>query len=152
MVRSRILIIFAIIFVLGMQSGLHAEAFKLSDSDWCQYPFVLPFENGKIMVAWNEWYNGDWKLFYRIYANGSWSAKAVIFNVTERCQWPQLDIDSKGTIHMIYMRGIGAWRKTYHGYYSNGTWVDAGPVNPNSNQNSTWPRISIDSSDNIHAI
>lgn len=152
MVRSRILIIFAIIFVLGMQSGLHAEAFKLSDSDWCQYPFVLPFENGKIMVAWNEWYNGDWKLFYRIYANGSWSAKAVIFNVTERCQWPQLDIDSKGTIHMIYMRGIGAYRKTYHGYYSNGTWVDAGPVNPNSNQNSTWPRISIDGSDNIHSI
>jgi PKD repeat protein len=111
----------------------------------------MPFGN-KVIVVWDEKASGLFNLYYRVYSDGSWSSKKVIYNTSMHSQWPQLAKDSNDKIHMTWMEGTSrSNREIYYANYSNGKWSGREKVYASA-WNSTWPRIGADSNNTIHVI
>jgi hypothetical protein len=129
------------------------EVTVLSDTIWCQYPYVMPFDNGnKVMVVWSEGNTLSDSIYMRIYENGEWGPKTAVINTGNKSQYPKLAIDSTGQIHMTWMEGVGGGRDIYYARYTNGQWSAMEPVYISSGYNSTWPSIALDGKDVIHVV
>lgn len=147
------IIMIAVIIYIAMTPKLISKIYNLSSSssNISEYAFVMPFGN-KVIVVWDEKTSGFFNLYYRVYSDGSWSSKKVIYNTSMNSQWPQLAKDSNNTIHMTWMEGTArANREIYYAHYSNGKWSGREKVYTSA-WNSTWPRIGIDSNNTIHVI
>jgi hypothetical protein len=129
-----------------------------------QYPSVMPYNNGDNVLA--VWIEGDLingvlvnkRLVYRIYADGTWGSKQTFLR-TGSSEFPQLEIDSSGTIHMVWMEGYGTARDIAYATFKNGSWnhweatkIPAYWVEISLNNRSVWPRIAVDSDDTVHVI
>jgi len=122
-----------------------------SPSRLSEYAFVMPFDNDKVMVVWDE-KEGFYNLYYRVFANGYWGPKTRIYNTTMNSQWPQLAKDSQGRIHMTWMEGSArSNRDIFYAYYSGGKWSAMQKIYASA-WNSTWPRIGVDDRDVPHII
>ena len=147
------IVIISIIIYISMTPKLISNIYNLSNSrsNISEYAFVMPFGN-KVIVVWDEKASGFFNLYYRVYSDGSWSSKKVIYNTSMNSQWPQLAKDSNNIIHMTWMEGTArANREIYYAYYNNGKWSGRQKVYASA-WNSTWPRIGIDANNTIHVI
>lgn len=147
-------VLFIILFIslfIHIEMYAQVEVVELSDTIWCQYPYVMPFDNGsKIMVVWSEGNTLSDSIYMRIHENGQWGPKTAVINSGNKSQYPQLDIDSNGTIHMTWMEGVGGGRDIYYAKYQNGSWSAMSPVYVSDSRNSTWPSISVDMDNIVH--
>ncbi len=141
------------LFLSDSVIGFSSNAVNLSNSPsrLSEYAFVMPFDDDKVLVVWDEketFYN----LYYRVFANGYWGPKTRIYDTTMNSQWPQLAKDSQGRIHMTWMEGTARTnRDIFYAYYSGGRWSAMQKIYASA-YNSTWPRIGVDNRDVPHII
>lgn len=119
-------------------------------------PCIVVDSKNNVHIIWNDNTNlncgYDYDIFYRIrYNNGSWSPIEVISKESHLdCEWPWMTIDDD-TVYVAWCDKIsGSDYDVVITYLENNEWVNPELVSRNSNHDSNWPRMVVDSNQTIH--
>jgi len=118
---------------------------------------VLTDDSNKIHLVWHN-HTGtaeNDEIWYSAYDDTSWSIPTNVSDDDDGSAWPDIDVDSAGNIHVVWMNyGVGGHPDCIEVYYSmyNGlSWST--PLNiSNLIGSSCYPRIAIDSRDYPHVV
>jgi len=118
---------------------------------------------GTIHVAWVDHtvykgLKGNYNIFYsQKPANGTWSATEVVSKESKRdCNWPCLSVDSIGNVYITwkdetnYLNSGEDADIFYKERFVNGSWTITELVSRESNDDSNWPWMVIDSNRLAH--
>ena len=81
---------------------------------------VAVYGAGNVHVAWQDWRNVPYQIWYRRYDAGTstWQAETALTNRTANCFQPSLACDSAGNVHLAWhigsSSGTGIWAKRYN--------------------------------------
>ncbi len=115
------------------------------------FPAIAVNSSGEVMVVWTEW-EGDNKMYYRIFRNGQWSQIQNAGIVKERAWSNQLSVDSYGTFHWTCADGFSSEsRDIYYSYFTGSGWA-AAEMLYRSPYNSAWNKMDIDTNNDIHVV
>lgn len=146
------------LFTPNLSAQTYPNVVVLSSHEYCQYPSVAAADGGNTLLAvWIEEHGGYKFIYYKVYTNGTWSAKKL-FSGPSWPEYPHVVADSNGDFHMVWMEGSGGGRDIAYARFSNGNWNtwtgSAGDfVEITPDQRDVWPRLAIDpANDTLHAV
>jgi len=95
---------------------------------------------------------GKVDLFEAYKSGGTWTIIQFTNTADLDEDYPRLDVDSLGRMHLVYTKSSGGNGSVYYRVWQNGTW--SGETYLGSNQNTYYhrPDISVDSANNIHVV
>ena len=149
MVLKRCLM-FSFLWLAFLSFSLFSSINLSNTSGESEYPAIAVNSAGEVMVVWTELDSGN--MFYRIFRNGQWSAKANTGIASKQAWSNQLSVDSYDTFHASCAdgRGSGA-RDIYYGHFTGSSWSASERVYYSA-YNSAWNRIDVDTDNDIHVM
>jgi len=129
------------------------------------YPSLATDTAGNVHIAWQDYtdYAGSgtgWDIFYKRWdaASSSWTTTEVVSTEsTSRAENPSLGTDSSGNVHIAWQDetdydGAGTDPDIFYKYWNATTssWTTTEVVSTESTEDSYYPSLAIDASDNVH--
>ncbi|MCK5057313.1 MAG: hypothetical protein KAT34_11695, partial [Candidatus Aminicenantes bacterium] len=146
MLKKMILNILVILIIMTITGN--SQIINLSNSGHTAsvHPWVVGFDNGKVMVVWMEGCQADKvnprDIYYTLYSNGSWSTPTAAFpNPGKIAKNPHLELAPDGVVHLVWGEDDPD-RDVFHGTYSNGAWRNKAKIF-DSPYNSNWMKVGI---------
>ena len=119
-----------------------------NNSDTGYYPSVAIDDSGALHISYLD--NTNETLKYATNKSGSW-----VFSTLDNAKYTStsgsqtdLQIDSKGDIHIIYPVQVSSIRALNHTTNAGGSWVSTTVTN--TAKNSLWPSLALDGNDFVH--
>ena len=119
-----------------------------NNSDTGYYPSVAIDDSGALHISYLD--NTNETLKYATNKSGSW-----VFSTLDNAKYTSSDssntdlqIDSKGDIHIIYRVEVSSISAINHTTNAGGSWVSTTVTN--TAKNSLWPSLALDGNDFVH--
>ncbi|MDW7761282.1 MAG: PKD domain-containing protein [Acidobacteriota bacterium] len=137
--------------ILGF-SFLGAQTTRIYQSGGqAEFVNLITMKDGNLMLVFHDGrdFNADSELRYMIYNvdQGRWSAATRVVPKFNASSFPNMALDSKGDIHMVYQDGnSSANREICYARYSHSEkkWSSRFVAYESPGVNSTWPRIQVE--------
>jgi hypothetical protein len=87
---------------------------------------------GRVHAAWIENRSGDYRVYHRVWSNGSWEGSdRLVRSGGDDQTFPSLASTDNGRVHILFKNGS----RMFYGYYQNGGWESRSlPSNDSVNQ------------------
>lgn len=128
-------------------------------------PRQIGIAEADTMISFDAIHDNNTGITHFVYRNGlelfhmtskdkgrSWSEPVKIF---DRMRCPDMQMDTKGRIHMVMAKSINPWDDAdgvYHSVYENGKWGPLDSIFDRKESYDGCTRYTIDKNDNIHML
>jgi len=130
-------------------------------STWeCGFVSLTIDRDGNVYLSYHEDADEDTDIYYQFWnaSTNTWSSKTKVSTQSNADAWyPSISLDSSGNVHIAWRDdtnydGAGIDPDIFYKYWnkSSGTWTTTEVVSTESNNESYYPKIALDSHDNIY--